>query len=246
MRAITGFFMAWGMFLSIPCPYKKWDEAARPHMLCALPFVGLIVGGIWAAVALLCGNWPAPVRALALTVTPWLVTGCIHLDGYMDVCDAVLSRRDLATRQKILKDAHSGAFAVIGMVLLALAQWSFFSVEPPQEWSLMLIPVAVRACAGIAVLRLRPMSTSQYSAMTEKYNSFTVFLAVVLCAAVVLPLILWQSFAPLAAAAVYWLCVWYGVRQLDGMNGDISGFGLVLGELAGVAVMVFFEVKVWY
>ena len=37
----------------------------------------------------------------------------------MDVCDAVLSRRDLATRQKILKDSHCGAFAVICMVLLA-------------------------------------------------------------------------------------------------------------------------------
>ena len=30
---ITAFFMAWGMFLSIPCPAKIWDEKARPWQL---------------------------------------------------------------------------------------------------------------------------------------------------------------------------------------------------------------------
>ena len=43
--------------------------------------------------------------------------------------------------------------------------------------------------------------------------------------------------APLAAAAGYGLAAWYGFRQLDGMSGDISGFALTLGELAGVAVL---------
>ena len=42
---ITAFFMAWGMFLSIPCPAKIWDEKARPWQLVYLPLVGLLVGG---------------------------------------------------------------------------------------------------------------------------------------------------------------------------------------------------------
>ena len=93
-------------------------------------------------------------------------TGFLHLDGYMDVCDAVLSRRDLATRQKILKDSHCGAFAVICMVLLAAGQCALFAGAP---WLRLLplgaIPVASRACASVAVQRLRPMGTSQYAAM---------------------------------------------------------------------------------
>lgn len=48
---------------------------------------------------------------------------------------------------------------------------------------------------------------------------------------------LWGSFAPLAAAVGYGLAVWHGFRQFDGMSGDISGFGLVLGELCGAAVL---------
>ena len=172
-----------------------------------------------------------------MAALPWLVTGFMHLDGYMDVCDAVLSRRELATRQRILKDSHCGAFAVIGMVLLALCQWSVFLSGSADEslWGLLLIPVATRACAGLAVLKLRPMGTSQYAAM-GRHGGYAVALAVLLAAAIAVPLVTDHSFAPLAAAAGYGLAVWYGFRQLDGMNGDISGFALTLGELAGAAV----------
>ena len=30
---IYGFFMTWGMFLSIPCPVRIWDEKARGKMM---------------------------------------------------------------------------------------------------------------------------------------------------------------------------------------------------------------------
>ena len=34
---ICGFFMAWGMFLAIPCPRKIWSEGARQKMLVCTP-----------------------------------------------------------------------------------------------------------------------------------------------------------------------------------------------------------------
>ena len=213
---LDGFSMAWGMFLAIPCPLRRWNEKAREKMLVCLPLVGLAVGGIWLGLYLLLRHAAiGGLYAFLMAALPWLVTGFMHLDGYMDVCDAVLSRRELATRQRILKDSHCGAFAVIGMVLLALCQWSVFLSGSADEslWGLLLIPVATRACAGLAVLKLRPIA-----------------------AAIAVPLVTDRSFAPLAAAAGYGLAVWYGFRQLDGMNGDISGFALTLGELAGAAV----------
>ena len=65
-----------------------------------------------------------------------------------------------------------------------------------------------------------------------------VLVAVLLVLAAGLPLWLWGSFAPLAAAAGYGLAVWYGYRNLDGMSGDISGFALTLGELCGCAAAI--------
>lgn len=242
---IYGFFMTWGMFLAIPCPFPRWDEKARGKMMVCLPLVGGVAGGLWALVCFGLERWtgcPQPVRALILAAAPWLMTGFIHLDGFMDVCDAVLSRRDLETRQKILKDSHCGAFGVICLVLLVLAQWSFWlSAKRTALLPLAMIPVAVRACAGLAVLSLRPMGTSQYAAMDRRglRGKQAALIAMLLAAALVPACLLgWRGLAPLASAAVYAAAAWAGFRQLDGMSGDISGFALTLGELAGTAVLI--------
>ena len=235
---IYGFFMAWGMFLAIPCPLKIWNEKARSKMICCLPLVGLVVGGVWLLAAYVGRFLPQSVAGLLCAAAPWLVTGFMHLDGFMDVCDAVMSRRDMETRQRILKDSHCGAFAVICMVLLALGQWSvFLSAEGIALWPLALVPVASRACAALAVLTLRPMTTSQYSAM-ERGGAPVVFAALVLAAACIVSVLLWDSFAPAVTTAVYALAAWYGVRQLGGMSGDVSGFALTLAELGGAAALV--------
>lgn len=235
---IYGFFMAWGMFLAIPCPKKIWRESARRKMVACLPLVGLIAGLVWAGCVWLSAFLPLPLGALLCAAAPWLVTGFLHLDGFMDVCDAVLSRRDLETRQRILKDSHCGAFAVICLVLLFLCQWAvFLSADAIPLLPLVLVPVSCRACAALAVLTLRPIAVSQYSAM-ERGGAPVVFAALVLTGVCALSAILWGSFAPLAAAAGYALAVWYADRQLGGMSGDVSGFALTLGELCGAAALV--------
>ena len=129
---------------------------------------------------------------------------------------------------------------LMSMVLLALAQWSVFLQETNPAWlPLLLIPAATRACAGLAVMHLRPMGTSQYAAMRRGGADLTAALWIFLALAVGLPIWLAGSFAPLAAAVGYGLAAWYGFRQLDGMSGDISGFALTVGELVGAATLLY-------
>lgn len=119
-KPLTALMMAWGTYLAIPCPYKVWDDALRPWQIVCLPPVGLVVGGIWALCAGIFAKlgFTGFLAAAILAAVPFLVTGFFHLDGFLDCCDAILSRRDLATRQKILKDSRVGAFAVVSAVLL--------------------------------------------------------------------------------------------------------------------------------
>ena len=206
-------------------------------MLACLPLVGCVVGGVWVLCACLVQWLPGPLAAALLAAAPWLMTGFLHLDGFMDVCDAVLSRRDLETRRRILKDSHCGAFAVICMVLLAMGQWSaFLSARSLSLWGLALIPVASRSCAALVVLTLRPLDSSQYSAM-QRGGGPVWFAAVCLALSAVLPLLLAGSFAPAMTAVGCALAAWYGYRQLDGMSGDVSGFALTVGELWGVLTL---------
>ena len=235
--------MAWGMFCIVPCPSRKWDEAARSWMIVWFPLVGLLAGGVWRLLALLPGSM---LTAALLCAAPFVVTGFLHLDGYMDCCDAILSRRELAVRQKILKDSHVGAFAVIGLAILFLLQFAAFCTlnVTNSAPALLLLPVCTRAAAGLCVSTMRPMGTSQYGGdfAREKKTPQCVCLALWLALALAAGWLFCglRALALGAGALCVWLAALYGKSQLGGMSGDVSGFALTLGELAGVLCLCIF------
>ena len=238
---LHAFAMCQSMFCAIPFPGKIWDEEARGKMLLFLPIVGLEIGGIWALLAWLCQllNLPMLVTGLILCAYPYIVTGFIHLDGYMDVTDAVKSWRDLERRREILKDSHVGSFAVIGIVLLMLAQFALMASTPAVANYLILIfiPAVSRCGSALAVTALKPMSTSQY-AQQKKPKSHIVVLVVMLCVFLTVGFLLCgkYGFALVGCMAGYALALRRAYKSLDGMNGDVAGYALTIGELCAVAV----------
>ena len=236
------FAMCQSMFCAIPFPGNIWDEKARDKMLLFLPIVGLEMGAIWVALARLCGilNLPMLVRGLAVAVYPYLVAGFIHLDGYMDVTDAVGSCRSLERRREILKDSHVGAFAVIGIVLLVLAQFVFLASagETADSRILVLIPAVSRCGSSVAVTVLKPMNTSQY-AQQKKPKSHVAVLLMMTALFVAAGFLLCgkYGFVLLGGLAGYGLALRKAYKSLEGMNGDISGYALTISELCAVAVL---------
>ena len=237
---LHAFVMCQSMFCSIPAP-QIWDEKAKDKMLLFLPIVGLKIGCVWAVLAWLCRllNLPALVTGLGLSAYPYIITGFIHLDGYMDVTDAVKSWRDLERRREILKDSHVGSFAVIGIVLLMLAQFALFASAPETADFLILIfaPAVSRCCSALAVTGLKPMSTSQY-ADQKKPKSHIAALTVMLCIFLAAGFLLCgkYGFALVGCLGGYGLALHRAYGSLGGMNGDISGYALTIGELCAVAV----------
>ena len=237
---LNAFIMCQSMFCSIPTP-QIWDEKAKDKMLLFLPVVGLEIGALWAALAWLCAflRLPALVTGLILCAYPYVVTGFIHLDGYMDVTDAVKSWRDLERRREILKDSHVGSFAVIGIVLLLLAQFAFFASAPKTAdyLALIFVPAVSRCCSALAVTGLKPMSTSQY-ADRKKPKSHMVVLSMMLVIFLATGFLLCGKYgcALVGCLLGYGLALRRGYKSLDGMNGDISGYALTIGELCAVAV----------
>ncbi len=242
-QSLHAFAMCQSMFCAIPFPGNIWDEKARSKMLLFLPIVGLEIGIIWAGLVWLCRmlNFPPLVTGLILCAYPYLVTGFIHLDGFMDVTDAVKSWRNLERRREILKDSHVGSFSVIGCILLMLAQFSLFASMPQNAnwWILALVPMVSRCCSALAVTALPPMSTSQY-ANQEMNTSHIIFLMVMLCIAIIAGFLLCgkYGFVLLGGLLGYGLALHRSYKSLEGMNGDISGYSLTYSELAAVAVLV--------
>lgn len=238
-RWFHGFVMCQSMFCAIPFPCRTWDEEARPLMLLFLPVVGLEIGAIWAGLAWLTTflGVPALIRSLVLAVYPFVVTGFLHLDGFMDVTDAIKSCRSLERRREILKDSHVGAFAVIGIVLLILSQFAVVASAEGEWGILLLIPVVSRCGSSLAVTLLPAMSTSQYAAQgIQKKHGLILTLMLLVAVAAGFVLFGRKGFALLGGAFGYALALRKGYRALEGMNGDISGYALTLSELCALAV----------
>ena len=231
--------MCQSMFCALPFPWHGWEEKARDRMLLCLPLIGLEIGLIWWGLVWVC-DWfalPQALRALVLCAAPWLLTGFLHLDGFMDVTDAVRSYRSLERRREILKDSHVGSFAVIGVVLALLGQFAAsVSLYPGMRMEvLVLIPVVSRCCSVLAIQLLPPMETSQYA----KREPHVVLPLVMLALAIGFGFRLRTKFGLtlLGCVAGFCLALLRGYGSLKGMNGDISGYCLTIGELTALVTL---------
>ena len=172
MKLLTGFLMTWGNFCSLPCPVKRWDDNCKSLMLGFLPTIGLVIGLLWAGiyVGLVYLSFPFLVVSFILAFLPFSLCGFMHMDGFMDCSDAIMSRRPLEERQCILKDTHTGAFAVISAVFMILGYFAFISTAASMGMdfvNIVIITVLSRSIAGLEVLLSRPLGTSHYAALAD-------------------------------------------------------------------------------
>ena len=252
MKFIIGFFMAWGNFITLPCPYKRWDNNLKNMMLAMLPGVGLVVGVLWMLLYAVL-DWlvlPPMITSLIMTLYIFLVCGFMHMDGFMDCNDAIMSRRPLEDRQRILKDSLVGAFAVVTAVFLILGWFAAMTTAITEnhlhtfDVNLLLIPVVSRGVSGLHVLTLRPIGHSQYVKDYEDKSRIKYRIAVILQMAVVGTAAIFLGLDPtvtmIVAVTVIASCsiaISYASKNLGGMSGDIAGYGICISELAGVLAL---------
>ena len=239
-KYITAFQMTQSMFCALPFSCKKWDENCRPYMLLFLPVIGLEIGVLWMAMSFLLNylNVPALIYGLVMCALPYLATGFMHLDGFMDVSDAIGSYRDLEKRRAILKDSHVGAFAVVWSIFLILAAFAAFASAKGNApaWLLLMIPMLSRCCSALAVMKLKPMNTSQYAGNNSYPGWHSIVLGILIAGSIGAGFGLCGKYGFVLAAGIlgYVLPLRKSYKMLDGMNGDISGYCICISELCAV------------
>ena len=243
-RYIKGLYMSLGMFSALPLPWRSWDDKCADLALPCLPLVGLLIGGLWwgAAALLSAGALHIMAATAILMLIPFIASGFLHLDGYLDTCDAVLSRRPLADKLRILKDPHIGAFAAIMLAVLFVMQFALlYAVIDGNKClaALFFIPVISRCCVSLPLLCLKAMPQSAYANMFKEnttvcHKIFVIFITVAAFAAAFL-LAGRPGLAAAAATAGGSLAVMaYLYKEFKGVSGDLAGCALVSGELIGL------------
>lgn len=232
--------MCLGMFSSIPCPYRPWDEDARSLMTACLPIVGAVIGLVWALIAMIAGAvLPEALAAAIIAALPFLLTGFMHLDGFMDTSDATLSWRPLEDRLRIIKDSHTGSFAVVNVVLLVMFMYaSAQSALKADLRALILIPVISRCCSAFCVITLKPLGHSEYKGLDTHTEQRMAILAIWLIALIIGFVWLGKTgWVFLLETLGYAIAMGWAVRIMKGVSGDLAGFALSIAEVCGLAML---------
>ena len=122
MTFLRSLCIAVSMYSRIPVPYGNWHKKEMRYSIGLFPVVGVVIGVMtwlwlwgmhWIAAEGMT-DLPEVVILLAsiliAAILPVLVTGGIHVDGFMDTSDAFHSWAEQRKKLQILSDPHIGAF----------------------------------------------------------------------------------------------------------------------------------------
>ncbi|MBR0225074.1 MAG: adenosylcobinamide-GDP ribazoletransferase [Thermoguttaceae bacterium] len=242
MTWIRSLIVAFSLYSRIPMPQFEWREGDLKHNLVFLPWVGAVVGAlVYASMAFFERvSIPLVAQVAIVSAIPLIVTGGFHVDGFMDVQDALRSYKSREEKLEILKDPRVGAFSVICLLTYSLV-WTASLAIALEDDPQIVAPIfalsffVVRALSGALALTLRRARNDGALAM-ETRDAGNVDLWLLACQ------------ATLGAATMIWLDAVSGVacvlalalftaryrrlcyREFGGVTGDTAGYYVTVGE----------------
>ena len=259
--------IAFSMYSRIPVPYGDWNKEDMKYSIGLFPLVGAVIGALsfaWMRLAvrflpviakeaetpgtLVTGLLIAEV--LIACVIPLIVTGGIHVDGFMDTSDALHAWSDRAKRLQILSDPHIGAFSVLSLTVVAAFWVAAVSVIAGSgDWRgqamFALVFTAARALSGLAaVLFQNARGEGTLWAFTESAGNARRTNLLLLCAAFLAAAAAMIALSPLGGAfltavfaALFLHYRWKAYREFGGITGDLEGWFLCRCEVAAACAL---------
>ena len=258
MPRLISLRLAIGFLTTLPLPQPSADEltaqpAAWGKSFAWYPLVGALIGGL-----LLAAHWLltlthfSPLVQAGLLLLLWvMLTGALHLDGLLDACDALFAPVSTTHRLEILKDVHTGAFAVLGGMLAVGLKWALLAQLVAQagasSWlGLVLAPILGRWLMVYVANRYsyarpdvegRPGSLGSFmrqgldGAQLVRATLYTTGLLIALWLPLHTdPLLLLRGFSALLLGLL--LARWAARRLGGGLTGDLYGALCEVTEIA--------------
>lgn len=236
------FILATSMYSKLPVPKTEWSDRAMAYVFCFFPWLGLVIGGLewlWIQISQALGLGSLLFAAVSVLL-PVAVTGGIHLDGLCDTCDALGSHLPRERKLEILKDTHTGAFALIGLgsyLLLFTALWAEVDAVP----CLLLIPVLSRTLSGLCAVTMKNARGTGLLASFSQASDLRCnrIVLVLWLAATATGLFLLDGLPVLIGAALalgYY--IYMSKKEFGGITGDLAGWFVQICELVCLACVV--------
>lgn len=238
---IQSLIIAFAMYSKIPMPRVDWNKKNMRYALCFFPMVGAVIGlALWGCVRLCeIGNMNGFFTSVLLTILPIILTGGIHMDGFLDTVDALSSNASKERKLEILKDSNSGAFAItFGIVYLL----SYVAVLTEFDWRALpefaLSFVMIRTLSGFSIASF-PLARNTGLAATFQDHAHKRNVSIILLAMFLVETgILFYFDMILGGITLATLLMMFGYHyyvcrtKFGGITGDLAGFFLQMSELA--------------
>ena len=239
-RLVNSFIIAFSMYSKIPMPQCDWDEKNMAYAMCFWPWVGAVIG-------LLCYGWGVlgqhvemnPIfYTIILLMISVFVTGGIHLDGLLDTADAMSSWQTRERRLEILKDSHSGAFAVIHCVVYFFLSFGVYSQMTMEGLKVVAVSFMLsRTMSAFAIVTF-PKARKDGSVATLSRGAETKHVRITMAVYAVALAALMIALNPVIAAwviagalLVFWYYHHMAMKYFGGTTGDLAGWFLSVCEL---------------
>ena len=241
-REWQAFWLAMGFLTRIPVPVTV-DYSQRLMNQCSVyfPLVGLLLGGLYAALyTLLAGFWSPLVCVLLVLGFHLWITGAFHEDGMADCADGLGGGYTVARRLEIMKDSRIGTYGAVALgVTLALKVALLTDMQP--VWLALLLAPAISRLTPLCLMRalvyVSDPDTSKSKPVAEGFSGQRLGVAVAGVAA--LALVAGVALEALMAV-VSVVLVWGAMlrRSLGGYTGDALGASVILSELVFLLMLV--------
>ena len=232
--------IAFSMYSRILMPMFEWKEEDMKYAMCFFPAIGAVIGAVFFGMYLLLDRILTGkiLAAGILLAVPLFITGGIHMDGFMDTCDARASYGDREKKLGILKDTHTGAFAVIfgGLYLILYAA----ACTELDEGSALLTAIGFILSRALSGLSTATFPEARKHGMLADFMKDARKKTVAVCMLVIffltafLELLFGGICGGVVVITTVLIFIWYrhmAVQEFGGVTGDLTGFFLQICEL---------------
>ena len=239
------FIAAFQFLTSLPLPGRREtspEELGRSTAY--FPAVGLIIGLVLAGL-----NWllslilPSAVVNTLLIVALVIITGALHLDGFVDTCDGIAGHKPVEDRWRVMRDSRAGAFGIVGIILLLLVKYVTLNSIPQDVMmaNLVFMPVVSRWAMVYAIFVYPYARQSGLGTAFKQATRWPQFTAATIIT-LVIAIALFPMFSLTGLLLIFgiWIITTlfaiYLKRKFAGLTGDTYG---AINEVAEVMVLVF-------
>ncbi len=206
------------------------DQRKLARSIIYFPLVGILIGSVLVAIDfILKPFFPGSLVNLVILVALVVITGALHLDGFMDSMDGLFSGQNKNRILEIMRDSRVGSFATVALVLLLLLKLFFLNeIQSDIRWPVLILMPALSRWTVIYSAWLYPYARREggglgkvFAKSVSKRGFIGATILIIILSGLLLRL---KGIITLLIVfgVLFWLTRWIN-KKIGGMTGDTYG-----------------------